>query len=160
MKIIIENGTTLIKTGDAFGGVKNKWDKTGVSMYIASDGSTKYKAEVQVKRKKHYLGIRNTPEEAAALRAEADKHIEAGTFTEWLKTIKRISYHNRFKVKGISEIKRPNGNLYQAEIRHEGTRYYLGKRKTPEEAIQLIEDANAHIETGTFTEWLAELKRK
>ena len=83
MKIIIENGATIIKTGDAVGGIKNKYNKTGVSKHIEPNGKIKYRAVIQFNKKTYYLGIRNTPDEAYLLRLEAEKSLNNGNFIEW-----------------------------------------------------------------------------
>ena len=76
MKIIIQNGATIIKTGDPNGGVKNKYNKPGVSKHIGHNDKIQYRAEIQVNKKTYYLGLRNTPEEAHELRLEAEKALE------------------------------------------------------------------------------------
>lgn len=159
MKVIIANGVTVIKTGDPNGGVKNKHNKTGVSHHIQPDGKKRYRAEIQVNRKKHYLGIRDTPEEAASLRLEAEKQIEAGNFEEWIKTIKELKIRNKYNKTGISEFKTPSGKIrYRAEISYKRKRLYLGKRNTLAEIYELIEEAKKHIENDTFEEWLENLR--
>ena len=159
MEIIIENGATIIKTGDANGGTKNKLNITGVYKHISDDGSIKYRAEIQVDKIRYYLGIRNTVDEVAELRLDAENHVANDTFHEWFKDLKKTSYHSKHKVKGISESRYGNTVKYQAEIRHNGIKHYLGKRNTPEEAAQLIEEAHHQIEKGNFTEWLKSIKK-
>ena len=83
MEIIIENGATIIKTGDAIGGLKNKYNQTGVSKHIEPNGKIKYRAVITFNKKVYYLGIRNTPEEASLLRLEAEKSLNNGNFIEW-----------------------------------------------------------------------------
>lgn len=159
MKRIIKNGVTIIKTGDANGGVKNKHNQTGVSQQVFPDGAVRYRAEMQVKGKKHYFGIRDTVEEAIELRLEAERQLANGTFDEWLKHIKKPVCKNKFAKKGISEQKTPNGIRYRAEITVDGKRYYIVKRKNLQEAIDILEEAERQVEKGTFEEWLQKQKR-
>lgn len=95
MKIIIENGATIIKTGDSVGGVKNKYNKTGVSKHIEPNGTIKYRAVITFNKKRYYLGIRNTPDEAYLLRLEAEKHLNNGTFIKWYESKKNHVHINR-----------------------------------------------------------------
>jgi leucyl aminopeptidase (aminopeptidase T) len=154
MKIIIENGTTLIKTGDENGGTKNKHNQTGVSMMVRQNGC-KYRAEIQVSNRKYYLGSRNTIEEAAALRKEAEEHVKDGTFFEWIEIIKHPDTNSKYKKSGISTCKSSNGKIkYRADIRHNKKRHYLAKKNTMKEAYEIIVEAEKQIKAGTFDEWL------
>lgn len=158
MKRIIKNGVTIIKTGDANGGVKNKHNQTGVSQQVFPDGAVRYRAEIQIMRKKHYLGIRDTVEEAVALRLEAEKQLANGTFDEWLKHIKKPKCKNKYNKKGISQLKTPTGIRYRVEITVDGKRYYIARRNNLQDAYDLLEEAEKQVENGCFEEWLQELQ--
>lgn len=154
MEVIIKNGVTIIKTGDANGGVKNKHEQSGVSMYYQPNGAVKYRAEIQTMRKKHYLGIRDTVEEAVALRQEAEKQIANGTFDEWLTHIKNPIIRSKYKKIGISQYKTAGGKIkYMVQFRHEGERHYLGKMATLQEAYDIIDEAEKQVANGTFDKW-------
>lgn len=158
MERIIKNGVTIIKTGDANGGVKNKHNQTGVSQQVFPDGVVRYRAEMQVKGKKHYFGIRDTLEEAVALRLEAEQQLANGTFDEWLKHIKKPKCKNKYDKKGISQLKTPTGIRYRVEITIDGKRYYIARRKNLQDAYDLLEEAEKQVENGCFEEWLQELQ--
>lgn len=157
MKRIIKNGVTIIKTGDANGGVKNKHNQTGVSQQVFPDGTVRYRAEMQVMRKKHYFGIRDTVEEAVALRLEAEQQLANGTFNEWLKHIKKPKCKNKYDKKGISQLKTPTGIRYRVEITVDGKRYYIAKRNNLQDAYDILEEAEKQVAKGSFAEWLKEL---
>lgn len=160
MKIIIENGATIIKTGDPNGGVKNKYNKTGVSKYIGHS-KIKYRAEIQVNKKTYYLGLRSTPEEAHELRLEADKALENGTFDKWFKEFKQKSIRNKHHAKGISTRKYADGSLkYEVVIHVKKKKYYLGYSKELEDAIALRLEAEKQLKNGTFQEWYDAKKNK
>lgn len=159
MEVIIKNGVTIIKTGDANGGVKNKHEQSGVSMYYQPNGVVKYRAEIQTMRKKHYLGIRDTVEEAVALRQEAEKQIANGTFAEWVKHIKHPTTRSKYEKIGISKSRLAGGKIkYMVQFRHEGERHYLGKYESLQEAYDILDEAEKQVENGTFETWLQELK--
>lgn len=161
MKIIIENGATIIKTGDPNGGVKNKYNKTGVSKHIGHNGEIKYRAEIQVNRKTYYLGLRNTPEEASELRHAAEKQLENGTFDIWIKELKQKTIRNKHHAKGISSKKLADGSLkYEVVIHVKKVKYYLGFSKELEDAIALRTEAEKQLENGTFIEWYEEMKNR
>lgn len=161
MKVIIDNGVTVVKTGDPNGGVKNKHNKTGVSQHVVSDGGVKYRAEIQINKKKYYLGIRDTAEEAGQLRQEADEQLEAGTFFEWFETLKNNAVFNQNGKKGIERRKRANGEYsYKALITINGKKYQIGTRRTLEEAVKLREEAEKHVKNGTFFEWFQSIRQK
>ena len=161
MKIIIENGATIIKTGDPNGGVKNKYNKTGVSKHIGHNGKIQYRAEIQVNKKTYYLGLRNTPEEAHELRLEAEKNLENGNFDKWIAELKQRTIRNKHHTKGISTRKYADGSLkYEVVIHIEKKRYYLGFSKELEDAIALRLEAEKQLENGTFVEWYEEMKNK
>lgn len=161
MEVIIKNGVTIIKTGDANGGVKNKHDQTGVSTYYQPNGIVKYRAEIQVMRKKHYLGIRDTLEEAVALRQEAEEQIANGTFDEWVARIKHPTTRSKYDKIGISQYKTAGGKIkYMVQFRHEGERHYLGKMATLQEAYDILDEAEKQVENGTFETWLHDIKSK
>lgn len=160
MEIIIKNGSTIIKTGDSNGGIKNKYNKIGVSKHIGHNG-IKYRAEIQVNRKNYYLGIRDTIEEAHALRTEAEKALENGTFDKWITDLKQKSIRNKHNKKGISSKKLANGTLkYEVVINVNKKKYYLGFSKELEDAISLRTEAENQLKNGTFHEWYEELKNK
>lgn len=160
MKIIIQNGATIIKTGDPNGGVKNKYNKIGVSKYIGHS-KIKYRAEIQVNKKTYYLGLRSTPEEAHELRLEADKALENGTFDKWFKELKQKSIKNKHHVKGISTRKYADGSLkYEVVIHIKKKKYYLGYSKELEDAIALRKEAERQLENGTFIEWYEKMRNK
>lgn len=46
-----------------------------------------YRVDISVNKKRYYIGARKTPEEAQALRNEAQAHINDGTFLEWRESI-------------------------------------------------------------------------
>lgn len=76
----IVNGATVISTGDAVGGLKNKHGVTGVNYVKASK---KYKAEITVKRKKYHLGQFDSLDDAKEIRMFAEQLVKDGTFIEW-----------------------------------------------------------------------------
>ena len=161
MKIIIENGTTIIKTGDPNGGIKNKYNKTGVSKRIDHKGEVNYRAEIQVNKKSYYLGIRNTPEEAHLLRIEAEKALENGTFDKWITKLKQKTIRNKHHAKGISSKKLADGSIkYEVVITVKKKRYYLGYSKELEDAIALRTEAEKQLENGTFIEWYEKMRNK
>lgn len=158
MKVIIENGVTVIKTGDSKGGVKNKHNQTGISIYKYANDRIKYKAQITVQQKKYYLGVRDTVEEAAELRYEAEKQVKAGTFFEWHTDLMAFAPRNK-KCNGICEYKKGAYTYYQVKVYHEKKRYYIANCKTHAEAQELVAEAHRQIDTGTFLEWLAEIKK-
>lgn len=81
--ITIENGVTIINTGDAIGGLKNKTGFTGLH-YLEDVGL--YVAKIHVKKKYYHLGRHEKLEDAIAVRKEAEKHRANGTLEAWLKT--------------------------------------------------------------------------
>ena len=161
MKTEIKKGITIIHTAEDHIGVYNKNNKTGISRQATCDGSIKYRAEIQVNRKKHYLGLRDTVEEASALRQEAEEQVKKGTFHEWLENEVKPSFcRNKHKKTGISKNKLANGALkYEAVIHVNKKRYYLGCSRKLEEAVAFRTEAEKHLENGTFHEW-QESKRK
>lgn len=159
MEIIIKNGATIIKTGDANGGVKNKHNQTGVSIHYSSNGMARYRAEIQLNKKKYFLGLRDTIEEAKTLRKEAEVNIQEGAFHEWLKSLKNGYSLNTGRKKGVSVRKYADETIaYQVDIRYNGARYYLGKSDLLEEATALRVEAEERIDNGTFLEWYNELR--
>lgn len=87
--IKIKNGVTIISTGDATGGQKNKTGVTGVTFY-ARNG--KYRSELTIKKKKYLLGFFNDIEDAKAIRIEAEKRRDAGSFFEWYASLEKYKY--------------------------------------------------------------------
>lgn len=86
MDVRIENGVTIISTGDAVGGLKNKTGYRGITYY---EGKDKYRAEITFNRKRHLLGFYKNLEDAISIRKEAEKQKEKGTFSEWYTTLKK-----------------------------------------------------------------------
>ena len=80
MEIRIENGTTIISTGDAKGGKKNKNGYTGIHF---DNRSQKYRAEINYKRKKYHLGYSLNVAELIDIRKEAEFHVKNGEFEDW-----------------------------------------------------------------------------
>ena len=83
-KITIENGVTIINTGDDLGGLKNKSGHVGIH-YI--EESQKYIAKIFIGKKYHHLGYFDDIDDAIAIREEAEQHRADGTFTEWYPTL-------------------------------------------------------------------------
>lgn len=84
MKISIENGVTIIDTGDAEGGIKTVSGHTGV---VWQKGRNSYRAEIYIGKKRYHLGQSENIEDMIALRLEAEKHRKAGTFDTWFPTL-------------------------------------------------------------------------
>lgn len=82
MKREIKNGVTIISTGDANGRLKNKYGHAGISFEKLSN---KYRAEITHKKKKHHLGLFKDVNAAIEMRKEAEFHVKAGDFEDWLK---------------------------------------------------------------------------
>ena len=83
--ITIENGVTIINTGDAIGGLKNKTGHVGIH-YI--EDADVYLAKISIGKKYHHLGRHKRIEDAIAIRKEAEWHRENGTFMEWWSSLK------------------------------------------------------------------------
>ena len=96
MKIRIENGVTIISTGDAIGGQKNKTGVTGVTYY---EKGNKYRSELTYQHKKYLLGFFEKLEDAKAIRMEAEKQLEAGTFLEWHSKLERYKWQKQKRKK-------------------------------------------------------------
>lgn len=90
MNTRIENGITIISTGDAVGGLKNKTGFRGITYYESQD---RYKSELTYQYKKYLLGFFHTFEEAKKMRIEAEEHREAGDFIEWYSTLEKYQWH-------------------------------------------------------------------
>lgn len=84
MKITIENGVTIINTGDAIGGLKNKNGYAGVH-YLSKAG--KYVAKIYIGKKPYTLGQYVNVNDAIAIRQEAERQKAAGSFLEWFETL-------------------------------------------------------------------------
>lgn len=80
METRIENGITIISTGDAKGGKKNKNGYTGIHF---DKRSQKHRAEINYKRKKYHLGYSTNIEDLIAIRKEAEFHVKNGQFIDW-----------------------------------------------------------------------------
>lgn len=90
-----ENGVTIINTGDPVGGKKNKTGHKG----ITRRPNNTYSAVLRYgKNKRVYLGEFNTIEEAAAMYAEAEKHLADGTLLQWSETLYGVTKRRRTKV--------------------------------------------------------------
>lgn len=76
----IENGTTIISTGDAKGGKTNKHGYAGINF---DKRLKKYRAEINHKRKKYHLGYSLNIDELIAIRKEAEFHVKNGDFDAW-----------------------------------------------------------------------------
>lgn len=151
---------TIIKTGDPSGGVKNKHNQQGISKQIYKNGTVRYRAEIQINRKKYYLGIRDSVEDAIQLRLDAEKQIKNNTFHEWLEKTKHPDTYNKFNRTGISECKISDGStIYRTEIKYNGKRHYIAKRKNLQEAHEIMDEAEKQIENGTFEEWLQNFRQ-
>ena len=71
---------TIISTGDAKGGKKNKHGHTGINF---DNKLKKYRAEINHKKKKYHLGYSHNIDELIAIRKEAEFHVKNGDFIEW-----------------------------------------------------------------------------
>lgn len=80
MKTRIENGITIISTGDATGGKKNKNGYTGINY---DKRNKKHRAEINYKKKKYHLGYSHDVNELILIRKEAEQHVKDGTFEQW-----------------------------------------------------------------------------
>jgi len=89
LKIRIENGTTIISTGDAKGGKKNKNGYTGIHF---DNRSQKYRAEISYKRKKYHLGYSLNVDELIEIRKEAEFHAKNGDFADWYRLRKGMKH--------------------------------------------------------------------
>lgn len=161
MKIRIENGMTIISTGDAVGGTKNKHKQAGVSQQYTSSG-IKYRAEIIYKHHKYFLGSFDTSEEAAQRRTEAEKQIKAGTFLEWFDDLyqKKKSKRNMHGATGISSRFQYGKTKYSAIIQVNKKTYHLGTWNTLEEAVAVRQEAEKQRANGTFSEWFLEYRNK
>lgn len=157
MKIRIENGVTIISTGDSVGGAKNKNNSKGVSQHKTPSG-IKYRAEITYKHKKYCIAICDTVEEAAALWNEADRQRNEGTFPEWIEKQLQLKKEKRNKhgAAGIIEF----NSKYQAKIRIDKKDYYLGTWADLADAIATRKEAEKQLANGSFHEWFAELRSK
>ena len=91
MDVRIENGITIISTGDAVGGLKNKTGHRGITYY---ERKNKYRAEITLKHKKYLLGFYTNLEDAVAIRKEAERQKEKDTFVEWYNTLEKYKSRN------------------------------------------------------------------
>ena len=92
MDVRIENGVTIISTGDAKGGLKNKTGHTGITYYKKLN---RYRSELTLKHKKYLLGFYDNIDDAVAIRKEAERQREKGTFIEWYNTIEKYQRHKQ-----------------------------------------------------------------
>ena len=104
-KIEIENGVTIIHTGDSTGGLKNKTGFRGITHY---KNIGKYRAEITLKKKKYCLGFFDNMESAKNLRLEAEKHKDQGDFHEWFKTLEKHHYQKLDKAGKAAYSKKPH----------------------------------------------------
>lgn len=79
----IINGVTILTTGSDGNGDKNKNGFRGVTYYKEIG---KYRAEIQLKRKKFALGFFEDMQDAINARLVAEKRKEDGTLMEFLKS--------------------------------------------------------------------------
>lgn len=160
MKIRIENGMTIISTGDAVGGTKNKNNQTGVSLHHSSSG-IKYRAEIIHNHRKYFLGLFETSEEAAQRRIEAEKQVKAGTYLEWYANLhqEKKSKRNVHGATGVSSRIQYGKTKYSAVIQVNKTKYHLGTWNTAEEAVAARQEAEKQLKNGTFLEWFNEYKQ-
>ena len=116
---------------------------------VARNGR-RFKAGIQSDGKKHYLGTFDTPDEAAAAYAAAAsiRHAEFACTDQaeatFLENIRNSRSANPLG-KGVYK----NGRGFQAQIRHNGKKYYLGTFRTPEEAAAAYKAA-ADLYYGKF----------
>ena len=157
MKVRIENGITIISTGDSVGGMKNKNNSKGVTQHKTPSG-IKYRSEITYKHRKYCIAICDTAEEAAALWLEADNQRKAGTFPEWIEKQLQLKKEKRNKhgAAGIIEF----NSKYQAKIRINKKDYYLGTWADLADAIATRKEAERQLANGSFDEWFAELRNK
>lgn len=79
MKRRIENGVTIISTGDSKGGQKNKVGFRGVSKY-----ATRYRADIVFDHVKYTLGMFEDKETAIKARKVAEAKKSEGTLSDFL----------------------------------------------------------------------------
>lgn len=92
MNVRIENGVTIISTGDAVGGLKNKTGHVGITYYEKQD---RYRAELTYKYNKYLLGFYTNIDDAVAIRKEAERQKEKGNFMEWYNTLEKYQWHKQ-----------------------------------------------------------------
>lgn len=92
MNIKIDNGVTIISTGDATGGLKNKTGFRGITYYEKQD---RYRSEMTFQYKKYLLGFFRGFEDAKKIRIEAEEHRESGDFLEWYGTLEKYQWHKQ-----------------------------------------------------------------
>lgn len=80
MNFRIEQGITIISTGDAKGGKTNKHGYTGINF---DKKLKKYRAEINHKKKKYHLGYSLNIDELVERRKEAEMHVKNGDFITW-----------------------------------------------------------------------------
>lgn len=100
MKTKIENGITIISTGDATGGKKNKNGYPGIHKYGRMN---QYRAEINYKRKKYLLGYSEDVSELIELRKEAELHVKHGDFIDWYNIMRGKRNDNRSKKRNDSD---------------------------------------------------------
>lgn len=83
MKRRIENGVTIISTGDAVGGQKPKSGIHGVYFYKPNG---MYKSDIDVNHKKYHIGFFQDKEMAGKARRVAEIRKADGTFLKWFPT--------------------------------------------------------------------------
>ena len=95
-KTIIKNGVTIINTGNAIGGVRNKTGHAGITYKAATNT---YRASIFLTRKERvHLGDFKNIEDAIAIYKEAEKHRADGTFIQWNETLYGVTKRRRMKV--------------------------------------------------------------
>ena len=161
LKIRVENGATIISTGDAYGGPKNKHHRTGIYLQYTSAGTARYRAEIQLNHTKYFLGCYDTLDEAAAIRKIAEKKLEEGMLIEWFEERKKNSIKNKHGKVGVKARKSAKGELiYTSQICVKRKNYYLGNYTVLKDAISAREEAERQLKNGTFIEWWHEWKNK
>lgn len=155
MEFKIIDGKTIISTGIGRDAVKNKTGVKGLTYHKKTDN---YSLSCVHQGKKYHLGYYATIEEGKAMRKKVDNHVENGTFLQWIEDIKSDKVINQFGVKGL--YKKPNASSYQLNISYLNKKYFLGMFKAIDTAKAIREEADKHIEDGTFIEWIEEYKNK
>lgn len=92
MNVRIENGVTIISTGDAKGGQKNRTGHVGITYYEKQE---RYRSELTYRYKKYLLGFYTNINDAVAIRKEAERQKEKGTFLEWYNTLEKYQWHKQ-----------------------------------------------------------------
>lgn len=81
MKTEIKNGVTIIHTGDAGNGIKNKLGVYGITFY---EKQKRYRSEITIKKKKMVIGFFDNKEMAIKARKVAEEKKKEGILIEWI----------------------------------------------------------------------------